>query len=175
MAASLDGFVAREDGSVDWLETSDVFAGGKELSPEEVSAFLATIDCYVMGARTYELALGFEAEGLGWAYGETPTYVLTHREWPEARESVRFRSGDLAEVIAAQRAVHESIWVVGGSALVAECFRRELVDEVRVSVMPVLIGKGLPFFAGIETDLGLHLREVSAYKSGMVDLWYEVL
>ena len=60
MAASLDGFIARRDGSVDWLETSDDFAGGETLDPEFVQAFLQTIDCYVMGSRTYETALRFE-------------------------------------------------------------------------------------------------------------------
>ena len=62
MAASLDGFIARKDGRVDWLETSDEFAGGDTMDPEFVAAFLKTIDCYVMGSRTYETALSFEAK-----------------------------------------------------------------------------------------------------------------
>ena len=57
MAASLDGFIARIDGSVDWLETSDEFAGGAVMDPVSAEAFLKTIDCYVMGSRTYETAL----------------------------------------------------------------------------------------------------------------------
>src|SRR5262245_63821958 len=63
MASSLDGFIARKDGRVDWLETSDEFAGGDTLDPEFIETFLKTIDCYVMGSRTYETALGFEAKG----------------------------------------------------------------------------------------------------------------
>ena len=70
MAASLDGFIARKDGRVDWLETSDEFAGGDSLDPGFVEEFLKTIDCYVMGSRTYETALSFEAKGLG---GRTAT------------------------------------------------------------------------------------------------------
>ena len=77
MAASLDGFIARKDGSVDWLETSDEFAGGDTMDPGFVEAFLKTIDCYVMGSRTYETALRFEAKGFGWSYGDKPTFVLT--------------------------------------------------------------------------------------------------
>ena len=77
MAASLDGFIARKDGRVDWLETSDEFVGGDTLDPEFVEAFLKTIDCYVMGSRTYETALRFEGQGLGWSYGDKPTFVLT--------------------------------------------------------------------------------------------------
>src|SRR5512132_3561535 len=72
MAASLDGFIARKDGRVDWLETSDEFAGGDTLDPGFVETFLKTIDCYVMGSRTYEAALSFEAKGLGWSYGDKP-------------------------------------------------------------------------------------------------------
>jgi len=63
MAASLDGFIARKDGSVDWLETSDRFEGGEVMAPEFVAEFLRTIDCYVMGSRTYETALDFRPRG----------------------------------------------------------------------------------------------------------------
>ena len=77
MAASLDGFIARKDGRVDWLETSDEFLGGDTMDPGFVEAFLKSIDCYVMGSRTYETALRFEAQGSGWSYGDKPTFVLT--------------------------------------------------------------------------------------------------
>src|SRR5689334_3293949 len=93
MAASLDGFIARKDGRVDWLETSDHFEGGATLTPEFVQAFLRTIDCYVMGSRTYETALAFEARGLGWAYGDTPIFVLTRRNLRKSRDSVEFYAG----------------------------------------------------------------------------------
>lgn len=99
MAFSLDGFIARKDGSVDWMETSDEFAGGESLDPGDVEAFLKTIDCYVMGSRTYETALGFEAQGLGRPYGDKPTFVPTHRDLPRTRESVAFHAGDLAEFV----------------------------------------------------------------------------
>src|SRR5215471_2870316 len=99
MAASLDGFIARRDGSVDWLETSDRFEGGATMTPEFVAAFLETIDCYVMGSRTYETALDFEAKGLGWAYGHTPTFVLTSRVLRRTRDTVEFYTGDLARLV----------------------------------------------------------------------------
>jgi hypothetical protein len=87
MAASLDGFIARRDGRVDWLETSDEFPGGDTMDPEFVAAFLKTIDCYVMGSRTYETALRFESRGFGWAYGDKPVFVLTTRALPRTRVS----------------------------------------------------------------------------------------
>ncbi|MGD8818323.1 MAG: dihydrofolate reductase family protein [Acidobacteriota bacterium] len=175
MAASLDGFIARKDGSVDWMETADEFADGDTMDPEFVAAFLATIDCYVMGSRTYETALGFEAQGLGWAYGDKPTFVLTTRDLPRSRDSIEFCSGDLAELVNERlRPAFRSIWFAGGGAVSAECLRRGLADEVRYSVLPVLIGDGIPFFGGLDEDVALHLAEVKAYKSGTVALCYEV-
>jgi dihydrofolate reductase len=88
MAASLDGFIARKDGSVDWLETSDEFEGGDTMDPEFVAEFLSNIDCYVMGSRTYETALGFHAKGYGWAYGDKPTFVLTTRDLSKVGDSI---------------------------------------------------------------------------------------
>src|SRR5256886_16519150 len=85
MAASLDGFIARKDGRVDWLETSDEFAGGDTLDPAFVETFLKTIDCYVMGSRTYETALSFEAQVFGWAYGDNPIFVLPRPGLPRTR------------------------------------------------------------------------------------------
>ena len=175
MVASLDGFVARKDGSVDWLETSDEFAGGETMDPEFVEAFLKTSDCYVMGSRTYEVALGFEAKGLGWAYGDKPTFVLTHRELPRTRETVEFCSGDLAQLVNGRmRSTFRSIWFVGGGAVCGECLRLGLADEVRYSIMPVVIGDGIRFFDRLDKDVALHLTEVKAYKNGMVALCYEV-
>ena len=88
MVASLDGFIARKDGRVEWLETSDEFTDGETLGPELIEAFLKTIDCYVMGSRTYETALSFEAKGFGWSYGDKPTFVLTNRNLPRIRDTV---------------------------------------------------------------------------------------
>ena len=175
MAASLDGFIARKDGRVDWLETSDHFADGETMDPETISAFLKTIDCYVMGSRTYETALGFEAKGLGWSYGDKPTFVLTRRELPRTRSSVEFHAGDLKEFVERRlRPAFRSIWFVGGGMVSGECLRLGLADEVRYSILPILVGDGLPFFDKVDRDIALHLVEVKAYESGIVALRYEV-
>src|SRR3954451_24577698 len=175
MAASLDGFIARKDGSVDWLETSDEFAGGETLAPGFVEAFLKTIDCYVMGSRTYETALGFEAKGLGWAYGDKPTFVLTRRELPRTRDSVEFYAGDLAPFVNDRlRPSFRSIWFVGGGLVAGECLRLGLADEVRYSILPVLIGDGIRFFEKLDRDVVLQPLEVKAYRSGTVALRYAV-
>ena len=175
MVASLDGFIARKDGSVDWLETSDEFVGGEAMDPATVEAFLEAIDCYVMGSRTYETAFGFDAKGLGWPYGDKPTFVLTRRELPRTRSSIEFYAGDLAKLVNDRlRPAFRSIWVVGGGMVSAECLRLGLADEVRYSILPVLIGEGIPFFDGLDRDVPMHLAGVTAYANGMVELRYEV-
>jgi dihydrofolate reductase len=175
MAASLDGFIARHDGRVDWLETSDEFASGDTLSPEVVESFLKTIECYVMGSRTYETALDFEAKGYGWAYGDKQTFVLTRRALPRTRHSVEFYAGDLTPFVNERlRPAFKSIWVVGGGAVSGECLRLGLADEVRYSILPIAIGDGIRFFEKLDRDVPLHLTEVKAFKNGIVDLRYEV-
>ena len=175
MAASLDGFIARKDGRVDWLETSDEFVGGDTMDPGFVEAFLKTIDCYVMGSRTYETALGFEAKGFGWSYGDKPTFVLTSRKLPRTRDTVEFYAGDLRRLVEERlKPSFRVIWFVGGGAVSGECLRLGLADEVRYSILPILIGDGIPFFEKLDRDIPLHLAEVKAYRSGMVELCYEV-
>ena len=175
MVASLDGFIARKDGRVDWLETSDEFADGDTIDPEFAEAFLRTIDCYVMGSRTYETALSFEANGSGWVYGDKPVFVLTRRELPRTRDTIEFYSGDLAQFVNGRlRPTFRTIWFVGGGVVSGECLRLGLADEVRYSILPILLGDGIPFFENLDRDIALHLAEVKAYRSGMVELRYEV-
>jgi dihydrofolate reductase len=175
MAASLDGFIARKDGSVEWLETSDEFVDGAAMDPGFVEGFLKTIDCYVMGSRTYETALHFEAKGLGWPYGDKPTFVLTRRDLPRTRETVEFYAGDLAQLVNGRlRPRFGSIWFVGGGAVCGDCLRLGLADEVCYSIVPILIGDGIRFFEKLDRDVALHLAEVKAYRSGIVELRYQV-
>lgn len=175
MVASLDGFIARKDGRVDWLETSDEYLDGETLDPEYVTEFLAGIDCYVMGSRTYETALDFESKGFGWSYGDKPTFVLTSRDLPKQRDTVELYSGDLADLVNDRlRPRFDSIWFVGGGAVSGECLRLGLADEIRYSIVPILIGDGIPFFQGLDRDVALHLLEVKAYKSGMIALRHGV-
>jgi dihydrofolate reductase len=171
MAASLDGFVARTDGRTDWMEVSDEYAAGENMDPEFVRDFLQSIDCYVMGSRTYETALEFETKGLGWAYGDKPVFVLTTRALPKARVTVELISGDLAKLLNERlRPAFRNIWLVGGNVVAGEAIRRGLADEVRYSILPVLIGDGIRFFGSLDRDVALHLLEVKAYNNGIVAL-----
>ena len=168
MVASLDGFIVDKDGGVGWLETTDCYERG--VDPEDPSRFLESVGCWVIGSRTYENALR-----LGWPYGDKPTFVLTNRELAAERTSVKFLSGDLGPLFERElKPAFSSIWVCGGATLVKALLQQGLVDEICMTVAPVIIGDGLSFFDRVGVELPLHLNDVKAYKSGMVELTYQV-
>jgi dihydrofolate reductase len=167
MVASLDFFIASKDGSMSWLESSDSYEKG--VTGEDPEEFLRSIDCYVMGSRTYEQALV-----LGWPYGDVRTVVLTHRELQIDRKSVECYSGDLKRLVNERLRPHcRNIWVVGGAMVAKEFIRLKLADDLRVAIMPVLLGGGTLFVDHIGHAQALHLKDVTAYKDGIVELWYE--
>jgi dihydrofolate reductase len=167
VVSSLDGFIAKCDNSVSWLDISgEVYERG--VSEESAEDVIRAIDCYVLGSRTYEHALE-----LGWPYGETPTVVTTNRELPSTRKSVEFYSGDLKRLvdeILAPR--YGNIWLVGGAMLCQSFLRLGLVDEIRLAVMPVLLGDGLRLFGNSSAETRWRLKNVVAYKTGIVELLY---
>src|SRR5450755_2245659 len=89
MVASLDGYIAKKDNSVSWFETSDNYENG--VTEEDAVEFLKSIDCYVMGSRTYEHALKL-SKSYGWVYGDVPTIVLTNRKLLIDRHNIETRS-----------------------------------------------------------------------------------
>lgn len=172
MVSSVDGFIAKPDGSISWLETSDSYQKG--VTAENAEEFMKTIDCFVMGSRTYEHALEL-SRNFGWPYGDLPTFVLTHRNLPAERKSIEFYSGDLKNFVNDRlKPNYKNIWVVGGAALTKDFIRLGLVDEIRQTIVPIIIGDGTLFFDCIGQEHALHLKDVTAYKNGMVELWYEV-
>ena len=166
VVSSLDGFIAKKDNSVSWMDSSgDVYERGVTDDDAEV---IQSIDCYVLGSRTYEHALQ-----LGWPYGDTPTVVMTNRELPSTRESVEFYSGDLKRLVGEILAPrYGNIWLVGGAMLGQSFLRLGLVDEIRLMIAPVLLGDGLHLFGDSGTEQKWHLKNAVAYKNGFVELSY---
>jgi len=172
MVSSLDGYIAKKDNSVSWFETSDNYEKG--VTEQNSAEFLKTIDCYVMGARTYEHAREL-SKSYGWAYGDTPTIVLTHRNLPIDRVNIEIYTGDLNKLVNERlKPNYKNVWLVGGAMLVKDFLRLKLADEIRLSVLPIILGDGTPFFDHIGQEQELHLKDVTAYQSGMVELWYEI-
>ena len=167
VVSSLDGFIARHDNTVEWLDSpEDAFERG--VSHESAGNALPPIDCFVLGSRTYEHALV-----LGWPYGETPTVVVTSRELPRAKESVQFYSGDLARLVADTLAPrYKNIWLVGGAMLSQNFLKLGLVDEIRLTIAPVLLGEGLSLFGSAGEEVRWQLKDVVTYNTGFVELVY---
>jgi dihydrofolate reductase len=148
VVSSLDGFIARKDNNISWLAGGSTYEPGVSISQEEAANFVKAIDCYVLGSRTYEHALE-----LGWPYGDTPTVVVTTRELPTAKKSVEFYAGDLETLVNVKLAPRfRNIWLVGGAMLCQRFLELGLVDEIRLTTAPVLLGDGLRLFGGSLTQ-----------------------
>ena len=164
---SVDGLIAKRDNSVSWMDSpSDVYEKG--VSDDRGEEVANAIDCFVLGARTYEHALE-----LGWPYGDTPTVVITNRELPSTRKSVEFYSGDLKRLvdeILAPR--YREIWIVGGAVLCQSFLKLGLVDEIRLMIAPVTLGDGLRLFDNSGIERRWLLKNVVGYKNGFVELLY---
>ncbi len=172
MVSSLDGIIAKKDNSISWFDTFDYYDKGVE--QQNTENFLKTIDCYVMGAKTYEHALEL-SRSYGWACGDTPTIVVSHRNLQVERENIKIYSGDLNKLINEQlNPYYKNVWVVGGATLIKDFIRLKLADEIRLSIIPIILGDGILFFDHVGLEQPVHLKDVTAYKNGIVELWYEI-
>lgn len=168
IAASLDGFIATEDGGVEWLaehasDTEDGADGSYE-------SFFDSVDCLVVGSRTYEQVLSFGE----WPYGEKPTYVVTSRDLPLATDRVELVAGDLRELTDELEERYDRVWLVGGAALAQSFLRQGLVDEIRLTVVPVLLGGGVRLFDDDSEERALETLECTPFNDGLVELRYDV-
>lgn len=172
MVSSLDGFIAKKDNSVSWFDTVDYYEKGIE--QQNTEKFLKTIDCYMMGAKTYEHALEL-SKSYGWPYGDTPTIVVSHRALPVERQNIKIYSGELNTLVNEQlKPFYKNVWVVGGDMLAKDFIRLKLADEIRLSIIPIILGDGISFLDHIGLEQELHLKDVTVYKNGIVELWYEI-
>ncbi|WP_299115736.1 dihydrofolate reductase family protein [uncultured Winogradskyella sp.] len=170
MVSSLDGFIAKRDGDVQWMHSKDTYLKGKVLSNDFIEEFLKSIDCYVMGSKTYEDTLK-----LGWPYGEKPVFVITNRHLKSERNNIEFYSGDLQTLIKDKLSIkHQNIWVAGGSKLTKSFIKADLVDEIVMTIVPIILGDGVLFFDYVNTEKHLHLKDVTSFSDGMVEITYEI-
>lgn len=173
MVCSLDGIIAKRDNTVSWFDTSDRYEKG--VSGQDPAEFLKGIDCYVMGSKTYEHALELSKD-FGWAYGDTPTIVLSKRKLSIDRKNIELYSGNLDKLVNEHlKTKYENVWIAGGADVAKEFIQLKLANELKISIVPIILGDGLLFLNQIGTELSLHLRDVIAYKNGMVELTYEIL
>lgn len=171
IATSVDGFIARENGSIDWLPGEDESVGGEDYG---YHAFLNSVDAIVMGRHTYELALSFDS----WPYGEKPVIILTSRtvEIPQPLAgTVESMSAAPREVV---RRLAERGWqylYIDGGKTIQRFLSEGLIHRVIMTKVPILIGSGIPLFGPLPHDVRLRHLETRQFENGLVQSHYEVL
>ncbi len=180
-ACSLDGYMAEPDDSIDWLVKYEGSFEGDGVEPiaGAYERFYEGVGALVMGSATYEFILDALTEGTEWPYKGKPAWVLTSRDLPEPEGEdvdVRIanaRLGDLhGEMMAA--AGERNLWVVGGGNVASQFADEGLLDEVLVTVVPVVLGEGKPLFARRLPGGPMQLMGTSSFDNGMVGLRYEL-
>jgi dihydrofolate reductase len=167
IAASLDGFIARKNGDIDWL------AGGESGEDYGYAEFMSEVDHIVMGRNTFEKVLTFG----GWHY-EKKVIVLTSRdlalppELTDKVEALHLPSRGLIHELEGRGSRH--IYLDGG-VTIQRFLREGLVDEMTITAIPILIGTGLPLFGALEQDVKLELLKSMSFRNGFVQNRYKVL
>jgi dihydrofolate reductase len=176
-AASLDGFIAESDDTLDWLmKYEGSFEGDAEPIKGAYDRYYEGVGALVMGSVTYEFVLEL---GRGWPYEGKPTWVLTTRDLPKPDGEgvdVRFANATVRdlhdELIAA--AGERDLWVVGGGNVASQFADEGLLDELLVTVVPVVLGEGKPLFDRRLPGGPMQLTGTTRFDSGMVELRYEI-
>lgn len=167
IAASLDGFIARKDGSLDWLEGLP--------NPNQIdhgyNAFYESVDTVIMGRATYEEILGFD---VGWPYGDSQSFVVTSKkDYSVKTENTSVLSELTIDQMEEIRSTSEKgIWLVGGGQLITAFLDLSLVDEMILSIAPVILGEGIPLFAGRPKETNFKLEKSESFETGIVNLSY---
>lgn len=173
-ATTLDGFIASEDHSLDWLFQFD------DNGLDDYPAFIADVGAIIMGSHTYEWLLRHEImppDGLPkpWPYTQ-PVWVMTSRELPRVTGDIRFRQGDIRAVYdeMAAAAPGKNAWLVGGGELVGQFFDHRLLDELIVTIASATLGSGMPLLPRRISHPPLALRSVKQVGTSFVTLRYDV-
>lgn len=170
IATSLDGFIARADGGIDWLH--DTYGDpGPEPVDMGYDGFMSTIDTLVMGRNTFETVLGFD----GWPYGDTPVAVLSSSltQLPEGVPATVSLSSETPKEIAARLAAEgkQHLYIDGG-VTIQRFLDAGLIDEMTITTLPILLGTGIPLFAGTQSDIRFEHVSTRAFRSGLVQSVY---
>ncbi len=165
VATSVDGFIARRNGDLDFLD-----AGGNE--PHGYDEFMATVDALVIGRNTFDAVLAFDP----WPYGRKPVFVLSTRALPPAPPGavVERMSGTPAEIVSLLDARGIRHIYVDGGITIQRFLRAGLIQRLVVTRVPVLIGTGIPLFGPLPRDITLTHVRTQQYASGLVQSEYAV-
>jgi len=163
----VDGFIARLDGTFDFL-------GGDDVEPHGYEEFFATVDAVVMGRNTFEVVAGFGS----WPYQQKRVVVLSSRPVdlsPGRGAKLEQMSGEPADIVAKLAATGAHHLYVDGGITVQRFLNAGLVDRITVTRVPVLIGSGIPLFGAVPRDISLRHIATSTYRGGLVKSEFEVV
>jgi dihydrofolate reductase len=163
IASSIDGFIAGPDDELDWLSVGE----GAE---DTFTPFMQEVGALLMGRRTYDVVEGFEGD---WAYGDTPVLVATSRALSPKMQTVRTIAGSIHEVVAqAQHIAGDKDVYIDGGRLIRQALDADLIDEMTITIIPVVLGAGIPLFAGAAASHRLQLLSHRELGCGLVQLVY---
>ena len=168
VAASLDGYIARTDGAVDWL---DALPAPEPAEDYGYGQFIAGVGVVLMGRITYEQVLSF---GVDYPYPGTEGYVFSRSRAGERDENVQFVDGeDIAGLVAQLKGSQDKdLWLIGGGQLVREFLRLDLIDRFELFILPLVLGQGIPLFPPETPQRDLTLVNCQSYANDMVQLTY---
>jgi dihydrofolate reductase len=180
-AASLDGYIAESDDTLAWLmEYQGSFEGeGAEPMKGSYDRFYDGVGALVMGSLTYEFILNHEGKGERWPYAGKPVWVLTSRDLArhgDADADIRFANAEVSSLYDEMMSAsgERDLWVVGGGNVASQFADEGLLDDVLVTVVPVVLGKGKPLFDRRLPAGPMQLTGARTFDTGMVELRYEV-
>ena len=171
IATSLDGFIARPDGSIDWLDDAQgLIPEGEDCGYLE---FMASVDVIVMGRHTFEKVLTFDP----WPYGTTPVYVMSRAPLPIPVALVNIvhnHAGSVESLLALLGEEGFRHLYVDGGLTIQGFLRSGLLDDITITVVPVLLGAGRPLFGPLPDDVELTLMRSRSYEFGFVQSTYRI-
>lgn len=161
IATSLDGYIARENGDIDWLLADQDYG---------YTDFISTIDTVLMGGRTYRQVLGFADE---WPYADKKSVIFTHDVSNQSNDEITFIHHDIAaNVSRLKEKKGKGIWLVGGAQINTMLLEAGLIDEIRIYKMPVVLGSGIPLFHQTNKDSWFKTHDIEEFESGVVKMIY---
>lgn len=166
IAMSLDGYIADENGRVDWLEGQDPDAETRDTYAE----FIEDVDTVIMGWNTYH-QVATELSPDEWAYHGLVSYVVTHRELPSTEEIIFTGKSPCSIVEELRQEEGKNIWVCGGADIIRQMMESDQIDEYYISVIPTILGKGIRLFGADLKERKLQLIHTQSYN-GITDLVY---
>ena len=168
IATSADGYIARSDGSVDWLNRP------RTAGDYGMKAFFKSIDTILFGRKTYDQSLKFDKKSVESNLSKTRNYVFTHKP-PKSKLNVTFVNEPIKEFASRLRATPgNDIWMMGGGGIIASFLDAGELDEFIIHVIPTFIGEGIPLIAPRHRNIELSLLSTEGYKDGVVRLHYRV-